>query len=119
MDHTAFLASSTNTGADPPSMHFLAQAAPVPACLAAHIESEIQPLIDDESAATAGIQARDKTRANRPANSFTASLQWEYSTIQLRIPSCTSDPLSARPMTFTASADRINGPRLLPPQPCS
>jgi len=48
-----FLASSTNTGAIPPSIHFLTQAAPLPACLAPHIESEIQPVILVESPARA------------------------------------------------------------------
>ena len=42
----------------PPSMHFLTQSAPVPACLAPHIESEIQPLILVESAALAASAVR-------------------------------------------------------------
>src|SRR5450631_4745241 len=49
----------------PPSMHFLTQAAPDPACFAPHIESEIQPLILVESAARAAMTANEKTTTNR------------------------------------------------------
>src|ERR1700690_1248547 len=62
MVQTAFLSSSTNTGAIPPSMHFFTQAAPEPACLAPHIESEIQPLIWEESAALATIAPAVRAR---------------------------------------------------------
>ena len=37
------LGSSTKTGFMPPAMHFFTHAAPVPVCLAPHMESEIQP----------------------------------------------------------------------------
>src|ERR1035437_2334955 len=49
----------------PPSMHFLTQAAPLPVCLAPHIESEIQPLILVESAARAATTANEKTTTSK------------------------------------------------------
>src|SRR5450631_3677959 len=70
MDQTAFLSWSTKTGFSPPAMHFLAQAAPVPACLAPHMESEIQPLMDDESAAWAATAADETRRANKAMRCF-------------------------------------------------
>ena len=71
MVQTAFFASSTNTGAMPPSMHFFTQAEPEPACLAPHIESEIQPLIWVESAALAAIAAVESTEQAIATNRFT------------------------------------------------
>src|SRR5580658_4190103 len=70
MVQTDFLASSTNTGAMPPEMHFLTQAAPEPACLAPHMESEIQPLIWVESAALAATHAHAQTSARTATTRF-------------------------------------------------
>src|SRR5271166_248081 len=56
-------------------MHFFTQAAPVPACFAPHIESEIQPLIEVESAARAAIHANDKTTTSKATTRFTLNLQ--------------------------------------------
>src|ERR1039458_752891 len=75
MVQTAFLASSTNTGAIPPSTHFFTQAAPEPACLAPHIESDIQPLILDESAALAESAVRAETTNRNARTRFTRNLQ--------------------------------------------
>src|ERR1035438_1213710 len=78
MVQTSFLASSTNTGAMPPSMHFFTQAAPEPACLAPHIESEIHPSILVESAALAAIAVKAKPATSRAITRFiSASRNWE------------------------------------------
>src|ERR1039458_1812718 len=75
MVQTAFLASSTNTGAMPPLMHFFTHSAPDPACLAPHIESEIHPSILVESAAPAAVAVSAKP-ANRSARTlFMRNLQ--------------------------------------------
>src|SRR5579863_2950040 len=58
----------------PPSMHFLTQAAPLPACLTPHIESEIQPLAFVESAARAPAAARERTTTNNAKTRFTFNL---------------------------------------------
>src|SRR5580692_5781257 len=74
MVQTSFLASSTNTGASPPLMHFFTQAEPLPACLAPHIASEIQPLMV-ESAARAESGAKARTAVKTAATRFTTNLQ--------------------------------------------
>jgi hypothetical protein len=56
----------------PPSTHFFTQAAPLPACLAPHIESEIQPFIELESAALA------ETADNAPAANSKAKMRFIY-----------------------------------------
>src|SRR5271157_365862 len=75
MVQTAFWASSTNTGAMPPSIHFFTQAGLSPRCLAPHIESDIQPFNLVASAARAAIAVRAKTANRRVRTLFTRNLQ--------------------------------------------
>src|ERR1700692_4285545 len=74
MVQTCFLPSSTNTGVMPPSMHFFTHAAPDPACLAPHIESEIQPLMLLESAALAATAANERATTSIAMLRFTCDL---------------------------------------------
>jgi hypothetical protein len=56
-------------------MHFFAHAAPVPACFAAHIESDIQPFSFEESAALAAIVPNANTAITRAKVRFTNNLR--------------------------------------------
>jgi hypothetical protein len=56
-------------------MHFFTQAAPEPACLAPHIESDIQPSILVESVARAAIAVSAETASKTAKTRFTRNLQ--------------------------------------------
>jgi hypothetical protein len=70
-----FLPWSTKTGFWPPAMHFLTQSAPLPACRAPQVESEIQPLILFESAALAARPIRANVARTKTGTRFTGNLQ--------------------------------------------
>src|SRR5580704_3106981 len=74
MAHTC-LSGSTNTGFNPPSTHFLTQAAPVPACFAPHMESEIHPVLVIEPAACATATAMANIATNRKMLLFMETLR--------------------------------------------
>src|SRR6185437_3260695 len=76
MAQTCFF-ESTKTGFMPPSTHFFTHAAPEPACLAPHIESEIQPVLE-EFAAMAARTPREKTAASTAHVRFMKNLHWDF-----------------------------------------
>src|ERR1039458_4344762 len=90
----------------PPLMHFFTQAAPDPACLAPHIESEIQPLILFDSIALAARAVKQKAATSRKKTRFIENLQGNGSLVQF--PSCTRGQHSATEFRLTASADKNN-----------
>src|SRR5271165_1548336 len=73
----------------PPSTHFFTQAAPLPACLAPHMESEIQPLMVLESAALAATEEKETATTSRVRTRFIFETSGIGET-QNRLPSSTS-----------------------------
>src|SRR5580698_3844605 len=111
MAHT-FLSGSTNTAFIPPSMHFFTQAAPLPACFAPHMESEIHPVLVVEPAACATRTAMANIATSRKMFLFmkTSGSESLLAPMMLLLPGffkCAFLTLQGRPATPTLTCERL------------